>query len=129
MHVLPELKESQPRPGVAVVEVIGEHDLATAGAARDLFTRLASANELLIIDLSKTDFIDSSFLSALLHARATAADQGNSVVLQLERDSNVGRLLAMTRTVRAFDHVSTREAALAWNADEAETPPPDPHIA
>ena len=119
--VPPELKELHPRPGVAVVEVLGEHDLSTTDAAWDVFTRLLSANALLIIDLTETQFIDSSFLSTLLRAKASADERGHNVLLQIERDTNVGRLLAMTRTLRAFDHVSTRGEALAWAAGEAGT--------
>ena len=121
MYVPPELKELHPRPGVVVVEVLGEHDLSTADAARDIFTRLASEHHLLIIDLTETQFIDSSFLATLLGAKGTADERGHSLLLQIERDTNVGRLLAMTRTLHAFNHVSTREAALAWPTGSAET--------
>lgn len=121
MLVPSELKELHPRPGVAVVEVLGEHDLSTTDAALDVFTRLVSANELLIIDLTGTQFIDSSFLATLLRAKATADDQGHLVLLQIDRDTDVGRLLAMTQTLRAFEHVSTRDEALAWSAGKDGT--------
>ena len=123
MYVPAELKELHPRPGIAVVEVLGEHDLSTTEDAHDLFTRLVSENDLVIIDLTETQFIDSSFLSALLRARANAEQQGHAVLLEIERDSNVGRLLAMTRTLGAFDHVSTRDEALAWVPGEASPSP------
>jgi anti-anti-sigma factor len=122
VFVPPELKELHPRPGLAVVEVLGEHDLSTSDAALDVFTRLVSANDL-IIDLTDTQFIDSSFLSTLFRAKATADDQGHMLLLQIERDTDVGRLLAMTQTLRAFDHVSTRDEALAWSAGQAGTAP------
>lgn len=114
MYVPPELKLLQPGPGIAVVEVFGEHDLSTEDEASDLFLRLVSENELVVIDLTETEFVDSSFLAILMRARTAAAEQGHRFLLQVERGSNVGRTLAITRLLKLFNHVSTREEALNW---------------
>jgi anti-anti-sigma factor len=123
MYVPPELKVLQPRPGMAVVEVLGEHDLSTNDEAEALFGPLVTENELVVIDLTETAFIDSSFLAILIKTRTAAADRGHAVVLQIGRDSTVRRTLAMTRMLNLFEHVSTREEALAWVGGDADTPP------
>lgn len=124
MYVPPELKVLQPQQGVAVVEVLGEHDLSTKGEANTLFSLLVVENKLVVIDLTETSFVDSSFLATLIKARKSAADRGHAVVLQVGPDSIVRRTLAMTRTLSLFEHVSTREEALAWvgRGRKADTP-------
>ena len=125
MYVPPELKVLHPESGIAVVEVLGEHDLSTEDEARDLFLRLVSENELVVIDLSETEFVDSSFLAILMRARTAAYEQGHSVLLQVTRESNVGRTLAITRLLKLFNHVSTREEAL-HSMSPADAPAPSP---
>ena len=116
MYVPPELRVLELRPGMAVVEVRGEHDLSTKEEAAALFRRLVAENELVVIDLTETQFIDSSFLATLINARTTADERGHSVVLQVGPDSVVRRTLAMTKMLNLFEHVSTREEAVAWGA-------------
>jgi anti-anti-sigma factor len=116
VYVPPELKVLHPRSRIAVVEVLGEHDLSTEDEARDLFLRLVSENELVVIDLSETEFVDSSFLAILMRSRTAAHEQGHSVLLQVKRESNVGRTLEMTGLLKLFNHVSTREEALHSNS-------------
>ena len=50
----PELRVLRPRTGVAVVEVLGEHDIKTKDATDEMFTALVAENELVVIDLSET---------------------------------------------------------------------------
>jgi anti-anti-sigma regulatory factor len=68
--VATELTVLYPDPGTAVVEVLGEHDLATAEETAELFARLVRDHNLLVVDLSETQFIDSSFLNNLKNCRS-----------------------------------------------------------
>lgn len=116
-----ELKVLHPRPGTAVVEVLGEHDLGTAGEAATLFARLVAENPLVVVDLSETQFIDSSFLKSLKNAQQTATELGHTVLLQVSTEPVVLPVLEITNFFDHFDHVSTREEALAWAAETAPT--------
>ena len=78
-----ELKVLHPRPGTAVVEVLGEHDLGTSDETARLLARLVGENELVVVDLSETQFIDSSFLKTLKNAQQSAKELGHTVLLQV----------------------------------------------
>ena len=116
-----ELKVLHPRPGTAVVEVLGEHDLGTADEAAKMFARLVAENPLVVVDLSETQFIDSSFLKSLKNAQQAATELGHTVLLQVNTEPIVLRVLEITNVFDHFDHVSTREEALAWAAETAPT--------
>jgi anti-anti-sigma regulatory factor len=51
-------------PAARVVELRGEHDLATLPAVREALLHVRS----LVVDLSEATFIDSSVIGALMHA-------------------------------------------------------------
>ena len=55
-----------PQPGAVVVELLGEHDLVTKSAMSDLLEGLVSDYDLVVIDVSRAEFIDSSFLHLLV---------------------------------------------------------------
>ena len=110
----PEMRVSRPRPGTAVVEVLGEHDLATRDETAVLFARLVAEHELVVVDLTETAFIDSTFLLNLRQAQRAAEEQGRTVLLQVGTGPIVKRLLEISNFLAHFDHVVTREQALAW---------------
>ena len=114
MFVPSELKVLQAAPRTAVVEVLGEHDLSTRDETADLFARLVTENDLVVIDLSEAHFIDSSFLNNLVKARRAAREQEHTVLLQVGTHPEVRRMLEITKFLEHFDHVSSRDEALAW---------------
>ena len=109
-----ELTVLYPRPGTVVVEVLGEHDLATAEETAELFARLVRDHKLVVVDLSETQFIDSSFLKNLKNAQQSANQLGHTVLLQVNTEPIVKRMLEISGFLTHFDHVSTRDEALAW---------------
>lgn len=109
-----ELKVLTPRPGLAVVEVRGEHDLATRDTTAALLDRLIADNEVVVVDVTETQFIDSSFLNNLAKAQRTARERGRTVLLQVGTEPIVRRMLEISNFLTHFDHVSSREEALAW---------------
>lgn len=59
--------QSSKRDGCAVLGVFGEVDLATAPKLRDALTTLVADGELdIVVDLSATEFLDSTGLDALV---------------------------------------------------------------
>ena len=99
-----ELKVLQPRPGMAVVEVLGEHDLATRDEDATLFARLIAENEFIVVDLSEAMFIDSSFLNNLIQAKRAATSRGSTLLLQVGTEPIVERMLEVSHFLTHFDH-------------------------
>jgi anti-anti-sigma factor len=101
-----------PRPGVVVVEMIGEHDLATIRTVDKLFLQLVEQNELLVIDLSYATFIDSTFISAMVKARKHADGLGSRLRVQLGANPIPTRALEITDLIVYLDCVQDRHEAL-----------------
>ena len=55
-----------------VVELTGEHDLATAEQVEAAIDRVFSSGSKLVLDLSGATFVDSSVLAAILRAQGRA---------------------------------------------------------
>ena len=93
MPCLTDLQVLHPRPGVAVVECTGEHDLTRRDDLNRLFSELVAENELLVVDVSEATFIDSSFIHSLLKANRFAGERGARFRLQHSTELIVGRHL------------------------------------
>jgi anti-anti-sigma regulatory factor len=72
-----ELTEEERRPqvvcewadsDVAMVRLLGEHDLASAPAVTQMMQTLARCGESVVVDLSETVFIDSTIIYTLIEA-------------------------------------------------------------
>jgi len=48
--------------GTAVVQLLGEHDLATRTEIHDLFSSLVEETDLVVVDVTEARCIDSTFL-------------------------------------------------------------------
>jgi anti-anti-sigma factor len=103
---------SEPSPGVAVVEVVGEVDLATTDQVEEVLGEVVGAGGRVVVDLSACDFIDSSGLRTLVTARTAAEESGGSLALVIE-DSGLLRVLAVAALDRVFEIHSSRSDALA----------------
>ena len=86
---------------------------------RALFDRLVAGNDVVVIDVSETLFIDSTFLKNLVKAQRAARERANTVLLQVGIEPAVRRILEISNFLTHFDHVSSREEALAWAPPEA----------
>ena len=76
------LEVIEPRPGVTVVELPGEHDLAGSGELQFLLESLVGSNRLVVVDLSSSTFVDSSIVLALVRADRLAKKLGARFRLQ-----------------------------------------------
>lgn len=80
----------------AVVKVIGEVDLDTAGALKSSLLRLANDGaQYITVDLAETDFIDSTGLHAIIIALKHLRAQGGDLVVQ-SPSRNAARVLELT---------------------------------
>ena len=101
-----------PRPGAVVVECIGEHDMTTRDEIDRLFGLLVSENALVVIDVTKAEFIDSSFVNNVLKADRLAHQQAKVLRVQVGSAPIVRRVLEISGVLDLLDCVETREAAL-----------------
>ena len=74
----PQLELLEPRPDAVVVELQGEHDLASADSLLDTLSSLLDTHRVVVADLSETLFVDSSTLGALVRADRKARTLGSS---------------------------------------------------
>ena len=104
------IAQADAPPGVAVLALRGELDLAAAPMLRERVDE-AAFGRALVIDLHETRFIDSAVLKELLRARAELAAADVRLVLA-GVPAPVRRLLDLTRTSELFDDAPDVETAL-----------------
>ena len=79
-----------------VIGMSGELDLASSPALQEELDRVAASDsEMLIIDLRRLDFMDSTGLSVLVRAHQRAEEQGRRLAM-VRGPQQVQRLLSLT---------------------------------
>jgi anti-anti-sigma factor len=99
-------------PGVAIVTLRGEHDMAEQELLEKTLRTQTRAGELLIVDLSEADFIDSSVINLLFAADRSAQERGRRVVLQFGTSASVSRVLEVSGLTQELPCASTRDEAI-----------------
>ena len=110
---LRDVQVEQPRAGAAVAVFTGEHDLSTSAQVSDLLSSLLEENELVVVDFSEAEFVDSSTIFTLLQARGAALEQGKTFRLQIGTKTIVERAFNISGVLTRLERVATREEALA----------------
>jgi anti-anti-sigma factor len=104
-----DLKTVDRPDGGAQVELKGELDLASAPKLDDELQRLEEGSPaLLVVDLSRLSFMDSSGLRTLLAADSRAREAGRRFVL-VRGDDRVQRVLAITRLDERLELVDSAD--------------------
>ncbi|MFI6345864.1 STAS domain-containing protein [Streptomyces sp. NPDC050560] len=106
------LDPAETRGPRAVVALTGALDMQTAGDLYRQASGLLADHPLLIMDLSRTTFCDSSGYNALLRLRRRALEAGGQLVLAAPPPA-VSRLLALTGAEQVLAVHSSRAEALA----------------
>jgi anti-anti-sigma factor len=97
--------ESEERGGVVHIGLRGELDLSSAGKLQDELKRVeAAAPPVLVLDLSKLVFLDSTGLRCLVTADERARAQGRRVVIVRGPDP-VQRVFSITRLEERLEMV------------------------
>jgi anti-anti-sigma factor len=99
-------------PDIAIVTLLGEHDLAGGEELEQTLRQLLQSGEHIVVDLSETEFIDSSVLNNLVRATNEGRELGLSLVLQLSTAPNVRRVLEVTGLLERLPCASSREEAV-----------------
>lgn len=100
------LRARRPQPGVLVVEVSGDVDLATASSLEGFLKRSVAAapTRALVVDLSAVSFIGSHGLSVLLAWREGGSVDGAALFLAgLEANKRVSRVLEVSGLAALFE--------------------------
>jgi anti-anti-sigma factor len=101
-------------PGISVIEMSGEHDLSTAPGLREKLAGAIAERDSIVVDLSATEFVDSSILGALLDARQDAQAGGLGFAVALADGARpVARVLEVTGLSSTLPVHATREEAIA----------------
>ena len=110
----------QGAPGVEIVTVTGEHDLASAPELERILDEAFSAGGAVAVDLLGTTFIDSTVLRILICAREEASQRGVGFRVALGETTGQGvrRLLELTGMEHRLATAPTRAAAIAGAAGE-----------
>jgi anti-anti-sigma factor len=110
--MIPDLDVLRPKVGVAVVELHGEHDIATKTEVRELFTSLVEANDLVVVDVTNARFIDASILNNLAEADRLSRNRGSRLRLQLGTASIVRKALEISGLLEHLDCATDRKQAI-----------------
>jgi len=108
----PEHRVCRPRDGAVVVELLGEHDLATRDKTDALLSELVDNNDLVVVDVSEASFIDSSILQSMVRAHRRAQERGSRLRVQLGSAAIVQKLFEISDLTNYLDVAHGREEAL-----------------
>jgi anti-anti-sigma factor len=97
-----------------LLNLVGEHDLATQGEVDDAFARIEATGTTVIVDLLDATFIDSTVIGKITGSRA----RGETLLLVVPRDGVVRRLLDVVGLTNRLPVFETREEALRAVPDE-----------
>jgi anti-sigma B factor antagonist len=100
--------------GVAIVSLIGEHELYSVLDIERALDEAIREGLAVVIDLSGTEFLDSSVVAILLRAREEAHVEGSSFALVIDDSTgqSVRQLFEITGLATIFRVVSSRAEAL-----------------
>lgn len=109
-----------PSASCAVVAMFGEHDLADYEPIRHALELATRRRRHVIVDLTNCEFIDSTTVSLLLHARDEVISGGGTFGIVLPASESAVRRVAQ---VMSFDSLFTLYATVAA---ALLVPPPGP---
>jgi anti-sigma B factor antagonist len=102
--------ETEDRDGLVRVALKGELDLSTVGRVQDELTRVeAGSPSVLVLDLSKLTFLDSTGLRCLVTADQRARDQNRRLVI-VRGPEAVQRVFTITRLEDHLEMVDDAES-------------------
>ena len=102
-----------PQPGVALVQLAGEHDLYSGDEVRESLEQSLAHCDHLIVDLSAAEFIDSTIVAVLIQTMKSATELDRKFNVVLGTALAVERILEVTGVIPLLGVVPTVERALA----------------
>lgn len=120
-----EVRLARPAPGVTVVGLVGEHDLASKDEIAAAIERTFAAGESVVVDLSPAEFIDSSTLHVLVSSARRASETGRGFALVIGGNETVTQLFELTGLLGQFDPASSVDEAVEAVRVQAPRRPSD----
>jgi anti-anti-sigma factor len=111
----PSIEVSCPRQDVVRITLLGEHDLASVPSLDRTIDDLLCRASHLVIDLTETEFIDSSTIHALVRAHQRSELNGIRFNLLIYTDTIVRRALEIGDVLAPLNAVETLDDALEYN--------------
>jgi len=106
---------------VAVLRLLGEHDLANAREITERLGLLADDGFAVVVDVSETEFMDVAVLRALLEGGVTLRARGRALVVHTGTPCLVQRLLDVAGS--DLDCVDDRQNAITRARQRSRTEP------
>lgn len=98
--------------GVQVIRLSGDLDYGECSSFRLVIDRvLSGVHAPVVLDLSRTEYLDSSGLGLCRNLRIGLEQQGRSLIIVL--NETVGNVMGLTRLAREFRLVEYEEQALS----------------
>jgi anti-sigma B factor antagonist len=107
------IRVDREKTGQWVLELHGEHDLATVAEINAELTPIADRGEAAVVDLSQVTFIDSAVLTALVASRRREDGQGARLAIVAPPGGFPARVLGLLQLGRVLGVYETRDEALA----------------
>jgi anti-anti-sigma factor len=112
---------------VAIVSLIGDHDLGEYETLKVALARAAIRAPNLVADLSRCAFIDSTVIGLLIHSeRVVARNRGRLVVALPAQPSPVTRVAQLVHLSEVLPTYDSLDAALASFEQSTELGAPQP---
>jgi anti-sigma B factor antagonist len=107
------IEDERPTSGTAILAVHGEADLHSAPELKErLRAAIDGGATVVVVDLTETDFVDSTSLGVLLGATKRLREREGEIRLVVSRPE-LRRIFEITLLDRVFQLHDTREEALA----------------
>jgi anti-anti-sigma factor len=99
--------------GVTVLDLVGEHDLATMPLLDAKIREQAVLGRDVVVSLKDTDFVDSSIVATLFRAQREITDTGRGFVLHTDSESHILKTLGLTGVAQTIPCVDELTEAIA----------------
>lgn len=108
-----EIRIDLSAAGITVLELLGDHDLATAEELSAAIDQALARRPGLVVDLTETTFMDSTVVHLLIDAHQVLEARGHELSLQITEASAVRRVLELTQLDNALGIAGDRDEAVA----------------
>jgi anti-anti-sigma regulatory factor len=109
-------------PDVAVISLVGEHDLATADAVRSTIQANGGRERGVVVSFAATEFVDSAIVHALFVGDRRLLAEGRRLVLHTGGDHNVEALLVTAGVLDQLMWSDSLEEAVTFAVQQSDEP-------
>ncbi len=108
----PQVQIGDVARGVAVVSLLGEHDMATANDLRDALATLLYTGAGVVVDLTETTFVDCSIMHVLDENQRFPSQDGAKLSIQMATRPIVRRVFELLGALDEWPIHGTRADAI-----------------